>query len=788
VRFDELILEVDGEAVRIPFHASVTVLAGLGSRERHELADHVMTALAGGATRAALRCTDGSGEELLVSGGPDGVVARRADGSAAPPPVGAIARSADALRALLVVGAPPARVRRREDEPLELRQARDRLEELTAQLEEAQATAEEVAAGEAALAELDEAVRAAEAGAARRAYAQVLADLTELEAERDALGADRETVEADRRLLAAADRVGAEIAAWSQAEAALEEVSTLLEVAAGLDEAETEMATGIPEHLPEDLDDLLAAVHEARASLVELDRRLADLAASRLPEPSDPAVPALAALDPEELETASRTVALAEVKLREAQLEVGGLEVAGGLDRELLRRIEHVHAATEAAEAEAAARREPGVGGAAGGLGMAALTVLAGAPLIAPVGLVIAAAATIFGLHRPRVAVLAAAANERSVLEEVGAPSYLGFHLRRVDATIDPNLRRQAEAAAAERTEALATWRALVGPDIAPLHAAELRDEVRSYRAALRALGGAADEIEQLQRQRSTELEPALRDATAALAAVCEPYGVDVEADPVRLHQRLQQSVDRGRAARAARERAAAEDRARLAAERLEGSLLDLIRRGAPLGDAVAAFDHELAKATARDRARSRARDLDELHAQIDELADRARELHRPEWDEVEATEADGPSAEDLLAERAALAGRLKLASEHLVDVERVADLQAAAQRRVAALEAKLTDPDATGSASEVHDHLAAALAATRQAGPHSDPMPLLVDDLLSHAPADRRWDLLDRLIRMAEGHQVIYLTDDPFVAAWALQAEPRTVSLLEAQPEPLAV
>jgi hypothetical protein len=787
VRFDELVFEVDGDAVRIPFHASVTVLAGLGSSERHELADHLMTALAGGAARSALRCTDGTGEELLISGGPDGVVAKRADGSAAPPPVGAIARSADALRALLVVGTPAARARRREDEPLELREARDRLEELSAQLEVAQATAEEVAAGEAALAELDEAIRAAEAGAARRAYAQVLADLAELEAERDALGADRETVEADRRLLTAADRVGAEIDAWRQAEAALEEVSALVEVASGLDEVETETALGVPEHLPDDLDALLAAVHGARAAVVELDRRLADLAASRLPEPSDPAVPALAALEPEAIETASTAVALAGVKLREAQLEVGGLEVAGGLDRELLRRIERVHAVAEEAEAEAAARRGPGVGGSAGGLGLAAVAVLAGAPLMAPVGLGIAAAATVFGLHRPRAAVRAAAADERSVLEQVGAPSYLGFHLRRVDATIDPNLRRRAEAAAAERDEALATWHALVGPDIAPLQAAELRDEVAAQRAALRALGGAADEIEQLQRQRSTELEPALRDATAALAAACEPYGVDAEADPVRLHQHLQQSVDRGRAARAARERSAAEDRALLTAERLERSLLDLIRRGAPLPDAVATFDHELAQATARDQARSRARDLDELHAQIDELADRARELHRPEWGEVEATDADGPSAEDLQAERAALAGRLKLAGEHLVDVERVADLQAAAQRRVAALEAKLLDPDVTGSASEVHDHLAAAFAATRHAGPHRDPVPLLVDDLLSHAPADRRWDLLDRLARMADGHQVIYLTDDPFVAAWALQADPRTVSLLEPQPEPLA-
>jgi hypothetical protein len=786
VRFDELQLQVDGEAVRIPFHAHVTVLAGLGEGERRELADHVMTALAGGATRASLRCTDGTGEELIISGGPDGVTATRSDGSVAPPPVGAIARSADALRALLVVGAPPARPRRREDEPAELRDARDRLEELTAQLEDAQATTEEVATGEAALAALDEAIRAAQAGAARRAYAQVLADLAELEAERDALGAARETVEADRRLLDAADRVAFEIAAWRDAEATLEELLLLAEDG-DLDGLDAEAARDTPNHLPEGLDDLLAALHQAREAIADLDRRLADLAASRLPEPSDPAVPALAALDQEALDAASRAVALVEVKVQEAQLELGGLDVAGGLDRELLRRIESAHAETEAAEAQAAARRGPALVGSAGGIGLAALAALSGAPLVAPVGLGVAAAATVLGLQRPRAAVEAAADDEREVLDQVGAPSYLAFHLRRVDATIDPNLRSRAEAAAAEHADAVAAWQALVGPGLPPLRAAELRDEVRSHRAALRALGGAADEIEQLQRQRSGELEPALRDATTALAAACRPYGVDAEAHGAHLVHELQRAVDRGRAVRAARERSAAEDRARLTAGRLETTLLDLIRRGAPLPDAVEAFERELSEADARDRARARARDIDELHAQIDELATRARELHRPEWDEVEATDAGGPSAEDLMAERAALVGRLKLTCEHPVDVERVADLHAAAQRRVAALEAKLLDPEVTGSASEVQDHLAAAFAASRHAGPHRDPLPLLIDDLITRAPADRRWELLDRLVRMAEGHQVIYVTEDPFVTAWALRADPSTVSLLEPQPEPLA-
>jgi hypothetical protein len=50
--------------------------------------------------------------------------------------------------------------------------------------------------------------------------------------------------------------------------------------------------------------------------------------------------------------------------------------------------------------------------------------------------------------------------------------------------------------------------------------------------------------------------------------------------------------------------------------------------------------------------------------------------------------------------------------------------------------------------------------------------------------PAERKWDLLDMLYRLSERHQLLYLSDDPFVAAWARQCHDGAVTLLEPEPE----
>ena len=121
------------------------------------------------------------------------------------------------------------------------------------------------------------------------------------------------------------------------------------------------------------------------------------------------------------------------------------------------------------------------------------------------------------------------------------------------------------------------------------------------------------------------------------------------------------------------------------------------------------------------------------------------------------------------------------------VDVDRLADRHAAVERRVAAIESRIAessgaDPSAT---ADIHQHLVARLTVAAQAAPHGDPVPVVLDEVLQRVPADRTWDLLDLLLRLAEHQQLIYLTDDAFVAAWARQrAIDGTITLLEPAPE----
>ena len=124
------------------------------------------------------------------------------------------------------------------------------------------------------------------------------------------------------------------------------------------------------------------------------------------------------------------------------------------------------------------------------------------------------------------------------------------------------------------------------------------------------------------------------------------------------------------------------------------------------------------------------------------------------------------------------------------VDIERLADRHAAIERRVSSLEAKHGGHDPNGDPGAVADiqhHLLAHLTTAAQAGPHGDPVPAVLDEVFLRVPAERKWDLLDLLHRLSERHQLIYLSDDPFVAAWARQhAAAGSVRLLEPEPEPV--
>ena len=101
--------------------------------------------------------------------------------------------------------------------------------------------------------------------------------------------------------------------------------------------------------------------------------------------------------------------------------------------------------------------------------------------------------------------------------------------------------------------------------------------------------------------------------------------------------------------------------------------------------------------------------------------------------------------------------------------MNQLADRHNAVARRVTALEegsglseSIVVDPN------DLQERLLARLGRARHAAPDGGPLPAILDEPFLNVPAGHKWDLLDMVERLSEGSQIIYLTDDPYVAAWA--------------------
>ena len=88
MRFDELVLRIPGDELRVRFHPRMTVLSGLGAPERQALAESILGALTGGGDAVALRYLDGTGRTVNALTGPGGSVQARHDDDGSPAPAG----------------------------------------------------------------------------------------------------------------------------------------------------------------------------------------------------------------------------------------------------------------------------------------------------------------------------------------------------------------------------------------------------------------------------------------------------------------------------------------------------------------------------------------------------------------------------------------------------------------------------------------------------------------------------------------------------------------------------
>lgn len=795
MRFDEFALRVPGEGdeglLHIRFHDRLTVLAGLGAVEREAIVAAVVGALCGEADGATLRYTDSTGRPVeLTSTGGIAVARHLDDGSPAPEPVGWLAPDPLTLRDIVVITAddlgPSTAARPRDDDPPVLVEARAHLAALTERLQRALADRAALERLEAELAEVDEQLARAEEAAARRAYARVLARLERVRAEASVLAGGAHGAEADRLLLAARDELAELTARWREAAAAAEAARAEAAGDEPLTADDVARLAAVPEAPPAELGELVAEWVRAARHAEALEDRLRHVAGATLPKPGDPRVLALATADQDELWAARDAVVEARARLAAEQVALGGIG-ADGADAErsaAIARLERAHGRVVAA-GEVVRRNRVPVGAATGVLAVAGVPA-AGAALPLALGLWAAAAGVAgLGLVRPLVDRRRAARAEQACLEAIGVPSYLSFHLRRVDATLDPSALDRLTAARVEVGAAERAWVAVAG-DVDVETATELEPAVRAHAEALAAQAGAVREVAELRRSLEELALPDLDRARARLAAAVAPYGIGAD-DLAGLEPALVVDFVAGQVAlgAAARRRRAAD--AAAAEEAAAASALEVVlaRHGFVHGDLAARVEVAEAavrRAADREAARAAARPRAVVEAELAELAAEARRLRRPEWGDVRPEEAEEPDMSALIARRDQLAAAVAAEAHRAREVERLQDEHAAAERRVRSLDRRLRGSRADDAAiEELHRYLLAALTRAHRAGPGGEPVPVVLDDPFTRVPAERKWELMDMLRRLTEKTQVVYVTDDPFIGAWARRrADHGAIRLLE--------
>lgn len=787
MRFEEFCLRIPDGEFRMRFHERLTVVAGIGSIERDELLDSVLGALTGSLADTRFTYVDELGQVVAVEQGENGTTfGYPATGGPAKALLEELDIDLPELRKLLRVDGTDLGVRPGADQSdghPELRDARATLAAITEELQTALAARQTAEVMREELADIEERIRRAEEGKARRAYARVLAELERVRAEASALRGGSQSTTTDRMLIERSDGIRVLSKRWHDAADRLLVASDAFGNREPLDDDTLAQTIAMPDIVPADLDHLAERYTQAAEERKALLDRLQAVAAETLPEPSHPLVAELARIDQDRLWVANRRVREAGGAVELATMALTASVGPEEMER-LVQALESAHSDYTIAESEVESLRKKGLIGSvgAGAIGIGMLPFL---PIVAPVALGGAAAAAAWGVLRPKRRLAEAEKREQEALDRLGVPTYLSFHMRRLDIMVDPLARDRVEQAMLEHRLAEIQWRELAG-DISVDDAAALEDETRSYTDAMSAVEGVADELNRLNRRLREIVEPQLEEARTALVAAGRPYGID-DADLAAELIRLQ--VELGRTARLQQELIDAQVTAREAERALTEGLMNVGFADGDLASRLGAFEWALARAAERVEARKAARSLEEIDHDLRRLEADAEKLRRPEWSNVSPAEADEPELDDLKARRESLAGSYQAANTIVPDVERLNDRHRAVSRRVDVLEAELRQQGVldTGPADQVQQFLLARLAAARR-GPGGVSLPVVLDDPLRLVDSERKYELLELTTRLAERVQLIYLTDDPDVALWARrQAGTGSLTLLEPAAEETA-
>lgn len=770
MRLQQLALRVSGDGQKLRFHERLTVISGISVEDRQGVVEVVLGTLAGEPTVSSeLAYVGSTGQRITVDQTAEGTFHTfHDDGTPATPPAVQLGLSVhDLFRLMYVDGRQLGILQQGPAEPKELLDARAALAALTDQLEAAEVARDAAESFRLELLAIDEEIRQIDLGRPRRRYARMLLELEALKRERDALTSTTAEAEADRAMASHLALLRPIASRWREAARALSDASQAFgEDRVRLDAHSLAGALTIPDAVPLHLDSLvddLAAVEAQRATL---SAKLAGLMASHLESPSHPDVARLARADQKELwRVAQRAIATGQ-KLEAESIALGGLVTEHETEKPaIVQEVESAHAAVEQAE-EVIEKRRMGVvaAGGAAALGAMALPL---APFMAPLALAGSAAAAYWSVFAPRQQLADAQGWESDALIRAGVPSYLSFHLRRMEAMKDPSLRVPLEAASRLHRKAMAEWRLLAG-DMSPVEAVELEAEVRRYAASVEALEGLGDDVTETRRRLTDEIEPLVEQAREALMDVCRPFGIE---HPTLAADLVRQLAEVARVARLQEALETAEAEEAEARELLEDILVRLGYREGELSSRVAAFQERAMLADQRVRDRTMARSIRDVNREIERLEALAKTDHRPEFG-INFTTADGkePDPEALQARRDLTSTAYHMANRLVPDVLHIADRRSALERRVAYLEeehGELGLPS-TSKMAELERYLTSRLDALRSCGTEGESLPLVLDECFLHLRADAKWAMLDLVDRLSGASQVIYLTDDADVSTWA--------------------
>ena len=770
MRFEELSLRIPGDELRMRFHKRITVLSGLEAPERRGLVDSLVGSLANGPTgQTILVYRDSQGRRVTVSRGASGeVVHTYDDGSFAPDLIGSLGLDGGRLNELCHVDEASVGLFAGDvgtPESPELVEARAALTAITQELDAAMAARQAVEALREETADIDERLREADEGGAKRRYARLLAQLERVRAEAAAARTGDVGAASDRRFMEHGRTAIRAAKGWTQANTRLEEARQRFGRRERLDESTLAQAEATPDRVPAKLDVLVRAYTDAETRRQLLAEHLSSLATASLPEPSHPAVVRLASTDQDAVWETARHVLETAAHLDEESLALGGLETVG-VNLDVATEIEMAHAAVEEAERLLATRRRQGLL-ATGGAGLVGVATLPIMPIIAPLALVGAAGAALWSFVGPRKHLQDTEADEQTVLQKAGVPTYLSFHMRRIDATIDPNARERLHLSALEHRVALSEWQELAG-DLDAAEALALEQEVRRYAATVASLGGAADEIDAVRRELGEVAEPAADKARAALMRACAPFGVD---DPTLAAGMVRQQAELAATAHLQRQLEKAEAEEAAVRDELETVLDQAGVEGGDVAARVAALEGAVANARRRDQARTEVRSREEIEAELGRLEAQVRRERRPEWGStVEPDDSEEPDVTDLQRRRAVASQAYGTALNLVPDVEHLADRKSAVERRVHVLESSLEDGGTAESGIDTEDvrrQLIARLTDARK-GAGDEPLPVVLDETLMRVRGEHKWELLDLIERVADKTQIVYLTDDYDVVVWA--------------------